>query len=192
MIDSVATLPDVTDGNVDTGGALSFALLNTAGGTKVFETVVNTANGQALFGKLLQVFGPNATARNALRDFGCGLGVLPHSAPANVTSTMMTTNGLRLDRVSNQYVGKVRVTNTSGSAISAPVVLTMRANGDMSVAEANGRACNIGDPGSVYVTLLSAGALGPGASIEKTLHITNPGMIKLSVGFKVYSGAGTP
>src|SRR5438132_2800305 len=141
MIDSVATLPDVTDGNADTGGALSFALLNTAGGTKVFETVVNTANGQALFGKLLQVFGPNATARNALRDFGCGLGVLPHSAPANVTSTMMTTNGLRLDRVSNQYVGKVRVTNTSGSAISAPVVLTMRANGDMSVAEANGRAC---------------------------------------------------
>ena len=62
----------------------------------------------------------------------------------------------------------------------------------MGVAEADGQACNIGDPGSMYVTLLSTGTLGPGANIEKILHITNPGMIKLNVGFKVYAGAGTP
>jgi len=193
MIDSVATLSGVTDGNVDPGGYVSFALLNTVGGTKAFEAIVDSTNGPALFGKLLQVFASDAAARNTIRGFGCGLGMLPRSALTNVTSsTTVTASGLRLDRTSSQYVGKVRVTNTSGSAINAPLILTVKANGDMSVAEADGQACNIGDPGSFYVTLLGTGSLGPGANIEKTLHITNPGEIKLHVSFKVYAGAGTP
>lgn len=193
MIDSVATLADVTDGDVDTGGDLSFSLLNTAGGTKVFEAVISSANAQALFGKLLDVFKSNNSGLVRLRRLGCGLGDLPSTAPGDMTSsTSVASSGLRFDRPSAQYVGKVKITNTSGAAIGAPILLTMKSGAEMRVAESEGETCNIGGPGSVYLTLLGSGSLAPGANIEKTLHITNPGRMKLNVSFKVYAGAGTP
>ena len=55
LIDEVGSVPSVTDGDVDSGGYVSFALLNTAGGTtRVFEAagagalVMNGRSGQDL------------------------------------------------------------------------------------------------------------------------------------------------
>lgn len=193
VIDSVATLPGVTDGDVDPDGDVSFALLNTNGGTKGFEAIVDSANGQALLGKIIEALGPNNAAVMAIRDFGCGLGLLPHGAPIDVTAaTTVRASGLRLDRARAQYVGKIGVTNVSGAALLAPLILVMSSDAQVSVQEAEGTTCNISPSGASFVTLLASGSLGPGASIEKTLHVKNPGRTKLNVAFKVFAGAGTP
>jgi hypothetical protein len=193
LIDSVATLSGVTDGNVDPGGDVSFALLNTSGGTKAFEAIVDSANGQALLGKIIEALRPNSEAVKAIRDFGCGLGLLPHGPPTDVTAaTTVKASGLRLDRVNTQYVGKIRVTNASGASLAAPLVLVMSSDAQAIVQESEGTTCNISPSGATFVTLLASGSLGPGASIEKTLHVKNPGRTKLNVAYKVFAGAGTP
>ena len=96
IIDSVASLPGVTDGNVDADGTVSFALLNTVGGTKVFESIVNQSNGQKLFEKLLQVLQSNVQSVKMFRAFGCATAMLPAAAPTAVQGKVhVSSSGLR-------------------------------------------------------------------------------------------------
>ena len=195
MIDSVATLPDVTDGDIDPGGTVSFSLLSTAGDTtRVFEAVVNNTTGRGLFGELLAAFKSNASAKAALRSFGCPTGMLPASPPVDVGSQVQVkASGLRADRASTgQYVGKVRVSNTSKATIAGPLVLVAVIRADAQLIGADGVTCNIEPPGHPFVNLLVSGGLAPGANIERTLRFLNPSGTKLNVDFKVFGGTGTP
>jgi hypothetical protein len=194
LIDSVGTLPNVTDGDVDPGGYVSFSLLNTAGGTKIFEAIVDNANGRELFGRMLGAMKDNAVAVRTLRRFACVVAMLPSSPPADVQSQVQVkAGGLRADRQTpTEYVGKVRVTNTSGSTISTPLYLILVVHADADLLGADGQTCNIAPPGHPFVILKPSGGLAPGAFIERTMRFTNPSKSKLNVEFKVFAGPGTP
>jgi hypothetical protein len=195
LIDSVGTLPDVTDGDVDANGDLSFSLLNTAGGTtKAFEAIVDSTNGRALFDKLLVALRNNASAVRGLRTFGCVIGSLPVEPPTSVQGQVQVkSSGLRADRQKpTEYVGKVRVTNTSGSTITAPLFLVVIVHADADLYGRDGETCNIAPPGHPFMIVKSSGGLAAGAFIERPLRFTNPSKSKLNVEFKVFAGPGTP
>src|SRR5262245_54096420 len=99
MIDSVAVVTDVTDGDVDPGGIVSFSLLSTAGDTtKVFEAIVNSTSGSELFAQMLAALKTNATAVSTLRPFGCGAAILPAAPPADVQAQLQVkAGGFRAD-----------------------------------------------------------------------------------------------
>lgn len=195
LIDEVGTLPGVTDGDVDAGGYLSFSLLNTVGGTtKAFEAIVDSTNGPALFGELLEALRTNAQVTRALRDFGCAAGSLPAASPSDVQSLVQVrASGLRADRSTpTEYRGRVRVANTSGATIAAPLFLIVVVRADANLFDADGRTCNIEPSGHPFMILRSSGGLAPGAFIERSLRFTNPSKSKLNVEFKVFAGPGTP
>ena len=194
MIDSVATLADVTDGDADPNGTVSFSLLNTVGGTtKVFEAIVNKTTGRPLFGEMLTVFRNNSAVVGFLRAFGCAAEMLPATPPADIEGQVQVkAGGLRADRRSpGQFVGRVRVTNTSGTAMQAPVTLVAVVDGDAELIGADGKTCNIAPPGNPFVNLITAGSLAPGATVERTLKFANPSGNKLNVSYRVFAGAGT-
>jgi len=191
LIDDVGTLPGVTDGDVDPNGSVSFSMLNTSGGTKVFEAIVDSANGETLFRQILAALSNNAPGTRTIRMFACGVWMLPRTPPANIQNQIqLVKSGLRADRrAPTQYVGKVKITNTSGSTIPAPIILVVR-GGDL--VGSDGETCNIRPPGASFLTLLSSGGLAPGASIEKTIRIANASDGKAGSALDVYAGAGTP
>lgn len=194
LIDNVGTLPGVTDGDVDPGGSVSFSLLNTVGTTKVFEAIVDTVNGPALFGQMLTALKHNPVAVRTLRRFGCVAGMLPPTPPTSVQNQVLVkSSGLRADRQKpTEYAGKVRVTNTSGSTITAPLFLVVVVHADADLFGRDGETCNIEPPGHPFMILKSSGGLAPGAFIEKSLRFRNPSKSKLNAEFKVFAGPGTP
>ncbi|HLK70146.1 MAG TPA: lamin tail domain-containing protein [Bryobacteraceae bacterium] len=97
----------------------------------------------------------------------------PASAPSNTDvtgSVSITSTGLSFNRLTKQYTGTVTITNTSASALTAPLqlVLSNLTAGDV-LANATGIA-----PAGQYVTALPSGSLAPGASVQVTVRITGP------------------
>ena len=195
LIDNVGTVPGVTDGDVDLNGYVSFSLLNTAGGTtKVFEAIVDSANGVALFNQVLAALSANTAGTRTLRSFACSVAMLSPTPPSNVQSQVQVkASGLRADRRSpGRFVGKVRVTNTSATAIPAPIVLAVVHHTDADLLEADGKTCSIAPSEQPFVVLLTSGSLAPSASIERTVTFVHPSKTKLEVAYKVFAGPGTP
>ncbi len=195
LIDSVGALSDVADGHVDPGGTVSFTLLNTAGGTtRAFESIVNRTNGRLLFGRMLAALQNNPEAVRSLRSFGCAVGMLPATPPTDVTAqATIVGSGLRADRKHpTQFVGKVRVTNTSGTTISAPMVLVILLDTDATLLGADGTTCAVTPIGHPFINLLTSGTLASGTTIERVLRFANPSGSKLNATFRLYAGAGAP
>src|SRR5262249_39164352 len=89
VIDSIATLPTVTDGGVDTDGGLSFALsVVKNGSTKVFESVIDTTDTRLLLWKLLSALSSNSSAADQIASFDCALGLPPGSTAVDVTGVV--------------------------------------------------------------------------------------------------------
>jgi hypothetical protein len=195
IIDSAGTVSRVTDGDVDPKGYVSFALLSTAGGaTKVFEAIVNDTTGHDLFGRLLGAVQANTEVTRDVRTFGCDADMLPQNLPANVGSqATVTFTGLRSDRsAKNQFVGKVKVTNQSGSTFAAPLTLVViRNGGNAKLIGDDGVTCNIHPGGVPFVNLSVGSGLAAGASVERLLRFANPSLAKFDVEFRVFAGPGT-
>ena len=195
IIDSVATYPDVTDGDVDSAGYVSFALMSTAGGTaRVFEAIVNQASGRDLFRGLVAGARGNADAVRLLRNVSCDAAMRPPELPANAQGkAVVTFGGLRPDRSrKGVFVGKVRVVNNSGSTLPAPLsLIVIRVGGNAKLMEALGTTCALAPRGAYYVDLPVGPGLGPGKAVEKILHFTNPSLMKFDLEFRVFSGYGS-
>jgi hypothetical protein len=194
LIDSVGTLPAVTDGDVDPDGYISFGLLNTAGGdTAAFEAVVNDTTGPLLFGKMLAALKGNIAGTRLLSEFGCGASALPTDAPASLEGQVsITFGGLRQDRrTKSQFLGSVRITNISKSIIPGPISLVVVRQGNAELLEESGVTCNIYPQGFPYVDLHTIGGLAPGATAEQRLRFHNPSLEKFDVTFRAFSGPGT-
>src|SRR5262245_33171969 len=196
LINGVATLPEVTDGGVDSAGKLSFALQNYFGGTsKVFESILDATNGRALFGKILAAVAANEDARTALSGYACTLGMMPGSPPQDVTSSVTAAlKGVRLDRKTNRFVGRLRVKNTSGHTLSAPMIATLLLKGGATLAASDGvTSCLVPPWGTPYVSLPVGSGLGAGQDVEVKVSFTNPDAVSIEVqSVHVLSGAGTP
>ena len=194
LIDGVGTLPDVTDGDVDPDGFVSFALLSSvAGTTKVFEAVANTTTGPALFEKMLNAVAGDAEGVRLLTGFGCEVHTLPRAMPRSLEGLVrIDFGGFRRDRrASRQFVGRVRVTNTSALSIAAPLSLVVIRHGNAAFLGGTGVTCNIRPSGFPYVDLPIGSGLAPGASVATTLRFANPNDSKLTVRFRAFAGPGT-
>ena len=194
VIDNVGLVPAVTDGDVDPGGYVSFALLNTAGGTtRVFEAVVNRQTGALLFDKLLSALEANQLGRKAVWDFGCGAGTLPTTPPEDLAGRVsITFSGFRRDPSEHAtFVGRVRVVNTSGTMIVPPLSLVMVRHGNAAMLDAHRTTCNLLPGRSPYIDLFIGGGLAPGAGIDQVIRFTNPSLEKFDVTFRAFGGPGT-
>jgi len=195
IIDNVGSLPRVTDGGVDAKGYVSFALMSTAGGTtKVFESIVNDTTGRDLIAQVLAALTNNAEATRNVSLFGCDVAMMPQNLPVNVEGQVTVSfGGFRADRtVKAQFVGKVKVTNHSASAIPAPVTLVViRKGGNARLIGDDGVTCVVDPPGVPFVNLNGVSGLAPGASVEKVLRFANPSQMKFDLEFRVFAGAGT-
>ena len=194
MIDSVGTVPEVTSGDAESLSVISFSLLDTLGGTsRVFESIVGTGNARKLFAKLLSVFRNNGEASDDLRLFGCSEGLLPNDPPTNVDgSVSVRFSGVRADRAAKgQFVGQVKVTNTSGTTITAPVTLLVVVGGSADLIGAQGHSCRTNVAAHSYVILSPSVGLAPGATIERVLRFADPSLEKFNTSFHVFSGPGT-
>jgi hypothetical protein len=195
IIDEVGGLPRVTDGGVDPGGSLSFALLTTAGGpTKVFESIVNDTTGRQLFPKIMEALATNQGGTRKLLSLGCTISMMPTDAPASAEGQVtVRISGLRQDRRSlGQFVSTVKVTNQSGTTLAAPLTLVViRKSGNAVLLQEDGFTCNIEPGGTSFINLPVRGGLAPGASVEKLLRFSNPSLMKFDLDFRVFAGPGT-
>ena len=195
IIDNVGTLPRVTDGGVDPKGYVSLALMSTAGGTaRVFESIVNDTTGRDLFAQMLRALPNNAEATRDVRRFACDAAMMPRDLPTDVGSQVTVTfGGVWADRSAKaRFVGRVKVLNHSGSAISAPVTLVViRKGGNARLLDDDGVTCAVYPYGVPFLVLDVGPGLAPGASVEKVLHFANPSLMKFDVAFRVFAGPGT-
>ena len=196
LIDSVGTLAAVTDGGVDPGGLLSFSLQNYFGGTsKVFESILDATNGTAVFAKALAAFSGNDSARTGLVAHACALGMMPGSPPQDVSSSVLVTlKGVRLNRKTGEFVGTVRVANTSGSPIPAPVIASIQLKGGVTLVAPDGfTSCLVPPWGTPYVKVLSSGSLAAGNSIQIKMRLDNPNSERIAFqSIRVLAGTGSP
>lgn len=193
LIDSIGTLPGVTDGGVDIGGALSFALsVVKSGTTKVFESVLDTTNSRLLFGRMLGSLSANSSGSNAATRFACSLGLLPGPTAADVTSEVsIVARGFRKNRATGHYVGKVRVTNTGGQSIPAPIILAFRPGENIALLSRSGITCALFPPGAPFQTLPVVGSLAPGQHVDATLQFDDPDGVPIELfSHRVYAGPG--
>ena len=193
MIDSVGSISEVVDGGVDAGGYFSFALSNVVEGkAKVFESVVSPATGKLLFGRLLGAFATNDSAGRALTDKACEFGMLPGGPPNDASSQVtISLRGFRKDRRTGQYVGRVRITNTSQTTIAAPIIFVFRPPANIDAVGPAGLTCLIDPSGAPYVTVPAGSGLGPGQHSDVLLRFDNPdGEAIVLSNQRVFSGPG--
>jgi hypothetical protein len=195
LIDSVATISAVTRGPSDTTGLISFALMDTAGETtRVFDAVPSVPVARTMFAKLLGALQTNVDAVRAIRDLGCTTEALPLTPPSALDSrASVKFSGLRPVRsVEGRYVGQLRLTNGSPTAIDAPIVVVVRMRGNATLRTRTGRTCRITPPGRPYVVLAAVEPLAAGKTIERRLTFDNPTRNRPSIDFRVYGGPGMP
>jgi predicted extracellular nuclease len=97
----------------------------------------------------------------------------PASAPSNtdVTSSVsITSTGLSYSRSTKQFSGTLTITNTSGSALAAPLQLVLSG---LPAGDTLANATGIGAAGP-YITAIPSGSLAPGASVQVTIRIGAP------------------
>jgi hypothetical protein len=193
MIDSVGTIASITDGGVDSPPSLSFAMSVVKDDTvKVFESILDTTDSRLLFGRLLGALGGNPAGTQALALYACSRGVLPGPSAMDVTSRVaVVARGFRKDRAHGQYAGKVRLTNTSGEAIPAPMVLAFDPGENITLVASSGQTCAVWPYGVPYIEIPVGAALAPGAHVDVVLRFDNPddSPIDFSV-YRLYAGPG--
>jgi hypothetical protein len=192
MVDSVAALPAVTDGDVDSAGYVSFSMLKTSGGTKAFEAIVNQTNGRALVAKIEQAFASDAAALRRIAERACSYSLNLEDPPLEVTSQVtVTVGGFRRIRQSDEYRATLRITNTSGGTLAAPLTLVPNISGmNVKLLNASGETCAIA-PGGDFIDVPVGAGLGAGSHVDVIVRISNESRDRLGVQPQVYSRAGT-
>jgi hypothetical protein len=200
MLDSIATLPAVTDTTPDPGSLLTFTLIDTAGGTtKAFESRVGVENARLLLGRMRGALQSNSAASAMLSGYSCELGVQSAATPSEKTSQIaFDYGGVRRNWKTGEFVGKVRITNTSNPAIPSPVYLLIPLVApNVELMNPTGRICQplrLGSPaakiGTPYVLLPVSGSLARNASVEVTLRFRSTAFDPPRFVGRVFSGPG--
>lgn len=191
LIDSIATLPAITAGGIDSRTAVSFSLVDTLGAGHGFEAIMSEANGEALVGKALSALAGNAVAARAVRECACSFAILPGTPAARVSPTV-SVSGFRKVLGTSDYVATAKVTNSTGHTLPAPVVLVPGVAGmGVRLRSEDGWTCKIYPLGQPYVVLpVGPTGLANGATVTIKLTVSNPGHNRLEVGPSVLAGPG--
>ena len=192
MVDSVATIPDVTAGDVDSIAFYSFELVDTtASPIAGFGAIVNENGLRDLIPRLYLALKSNPRASTALARIGCAVGGA--MGPSGVDVTSHAT--LRLGRFSQDPVTRrmtcvARVTNNGPDTLAAPLTLLIEPSpAHVSLLEADGFSCGVLGPGCSFV-VLTEGALPPETTVERRLVFANPRQENVRFAHRVYAGTG--
>lgn len=193
VIDNVATLPAITAGVVTQPAHVSFALYNSVGGAKVFESVANLSQAVALFAQLRTALANNAAGLAILDEMACALATLDPARPTNRSADVtVTLSSMRLNRKTGHFVGRATVQNTTGSAISGPVSLVFAHSASgYRLANRTSTTCGLSPAGQDYLNLtLPGGVLAPGSPVIVKLEFENPDRLLIRTGVSVLAGPG--
>jgi hypothetical protein len=193
VIDNVGTLPNVTAGGVAAAPRLSFSMLNTAGGTKAFEAVLNLADTADLMEQLRLALAGNKQGLRFLSETACALGVLEPERPTDVSSSVKVSIGaVRLNRTTGRYIAPATIQNTSGSSIGGPISLVLLTLGaGIELFNSDGTTCGTEPIGRPFITIpLTGNALPPGAQATVNLDFVNRDRLPITATTRVLAGVG--
>ena len=192
VIDNVATLPNVTAGGVATETFLSFGLLNSSGGTKGFESVMNQSDGSALFSKLRLSLQGNNNGLRRVSEMACRLSLLEPERPSDVSAKVnVSFTGVRLNRSTGHLVGTATVKNTSSEGIVGPISLVLDFQGSVDLLNDDGTTCGTSPQGREFINLaISGNVLPPGSSVQVQLEYSSPDQQPIKPTAKVLAGPG--
>lgn len=191
VFDSIAATSEVIDGDVDSPALLSVGLFKTYGGTPSgYEAILNTDGARALLQRIRGAISmPEAVL--GLDHLTCCLNVLPTGGPTNVTGLVsVQVGGFRLDHLQGDFVSSVRVVNTSGQSLPAPVSLFLNEGMRVFVVNPTGYGCRFANPGPTYFDLDVGTTFEPNEIAEVTVRIKNTLPPKLSLAPFVCAGPG--
>jgi hypothetical protein len=193
VIDNVGTLPNVTAGGVAPNPYLSYGLLNTAGGIKAFEAVLNLADTSALMAQLRSALKANATGLRFLAETSCALGILEAARPTDVSSRVkVSIGGVRLNRTTGRYVAPATIQNTSATGIGSPISLVLLTlAGGLELFNRDGATCGTEPIGRPFINVpVPVSGLAPGAQASVNMEFDNPDRVPVALTTKVLAGPG--
>jgi hypothetical protein len=192
LMDSIATLPEVTDGNIDLDAKLSLSMFrrNDSGATRGFEAMVSLETGTQLLSKMV-VAANEAGATLVIRDLACVLGMTSPLEPNDVTSQVrVRTRPMHLDQVHGRFTTTVQVDNISATSIPGPVSIILNEGPRVVLQNPSGYTCRLGSPGPTYIDLDIGTALDPGETATLTVTIAENDSPKLQLSPRVVCGPG--
>jgi hypothetical protein len=189
LLDSLATRPGITDGDVDSSGFLSFTLVNAVNdSTMGFESIVGISNGRDLFTLLRAASG--SEARIALNDWFCSTDLLPINVVSDVSSQVsVELSGLRRES-DEMFVGNVAVANNSEDFLAAPLSLVVIPSAGVTLSKPDGFTCRAQPAGRAYVDLPVGSGLAAGDTVVTAVEFRNLESGSITIQSRVYSGAG--
>ncbi len=189
VISAVAPLSGVVDGGFDPSAELSFALLQTNGGTtQCFESLLDAANTTLLLSALKQALLDDAPAYDAVAELACDEGWLNATNATLIPSSdiQITMSGLRRNRSAGdwRFNGTVTVKNISNATLTSPLFLVLGCKDPLvTLVGASGRTCRIKPSGAPYLILPVGAGLPKNASVTLPLAFDNPLVNKIDLNF---------
>jgi len=190
FLEAAARLPEVIDGDVDSLGVYSFALLDTAGGApQVLESILDDHGALELLRHSAEALRTNPRAASILASMACGLTVFDGSEGEITRSAGIGFGGFSYDPATRRTRCRVRVVNSSPRGIRGPLVLVVLADPpSVRLVEPDGYTCDVFRPGCPYVVLPVDSLLSSGAAVERPLVFDNPRQSSFSLAARLFSG----
>jgi hypothetical protein len=207
----VLTSATLMGGNLQVQGTASSAPYGTPAKLEIFDNAVGDSpvEGRKSLGTVtlnsLGAFNVTVPASSAslitvtLTDAGGDTSPFSNPVPVqnpcdtDVSARTSVAHGpMRYNTATHRITQADTITNTSNSAISAPLYLAIdNLSSNASVASPSGStSCNL--PASPYVTVLSSGSLAAGASVQVQLQFNDPSLAGYTYTTRVLAGAGQP
>lgn len=192
MLNRIATLPGVTQGEVPNTPYVSFALFSPIQGGVSFEAVLTQPDAADLLQAVRTSFLQNRAARAEISWLSCALSLQEAGIPVDITSSVVIRiDGLRLRRSDGTFVGALTVTNQSATPYPGPVSVALSFPSGMDVVAYDGLTCQYAPQGRRYVDVVPAGmTLSAGETIRTGVAITNQDLVAVSFTAQALSGVG--
>ena len=177
VVDSLSTISNLTDGNVDSRPSLLVDFLQTYDNPDIgFQAAVDSVTASLALQKTRKALLANTGAKNAIEQFMCRAALLPAQSPMNVTSSARIQIGSFRRSEGNEtsvYEAQIGVKNTSGSTLAAPLSLALKRIPTVAILEPPiaGSVCRVS--GYDYFDLGIVGGLAPGQEQMFKMRIRN-------------------
>jgi hypothetical protein len=204
LIDSVKSLPGVTDGGADSGGWDSFMLVNALEDSLFgFEAIVGGIDGSALLVRMRTAFHEAKGVTRVRGDLRAEEDVVrrinswacPRLFPQNIRTEVTGAVAIKLlgigsDQLSNAFVARLRVQNISNDQIAAPLAVVLYEAAGVQILNSDGTVCLTHAGGWDYFEMPLSGPLKPGQAIERAVRFANTEQFPIEIAPRAYAGPG--